>query len=98
MLKKDKQKVIGEELSDARIKSMLDLRDERGDVSDLHLLTRAYRALRADDFERFVHFFCTAGHDVNATDASGRSFLKIISKHDQATHYTNILTAAGANK
>ncbi|WP_426416064.1 PA4642 family protein [Aestuariirhabdus sp. LZHN29] len=96
MLQKDKQKVIGEELDDARIKALLELRNEQGSVDDFHLLTRAYRALRADDFARFIHFYCEAGHDINAADHEGTGFISVISRHDHAVHYCDIMRKAGA--
>ncbi|MCL6415204.1 PA4642 family protein [Aestuariirhabdus sp. Z084] len=96
MLHKDKQKVIGEELSDDRIKGMLDLRNENGEVDDFHLLTRAYRALRADDFARFIQFYCAAGHSVDAEDNQGTPFLSVLKTHEQAAPYREILINAGA--
>ncbi|RRJ83699.1 PA4642 family protein [Aestuariirhabdus litorea] len=96
MQHKDKQKVIGEELTDERIKGLLELRNEQGAVDDFHLLTRAYRALRAGDFERFIQFYCAEGHDINARDARGQSFLSVLDSHDQAVPYREILLNAGA--
>ena len=97
MLKKDKQKVIGEDLSDERVKSLLDY-NPHGDINaDFHVLTKAYRALRPHDFERFVAFFKEDGRDINATDKQGNTFLTIVSQHQQlGSDYVEILKAAGA--
>ena len=54
--RKDKQKVIGEPMTDEQIKVFLDFPPEDGENPDFHVLLKAYRALRVEDFERFVAF------------------------------------------
>ncbi|WP_163832477.1 PA4642 family protein [Spartinivicinus ruber] len=95
-MKKDKQKVIGEEVSDERLKDLLTLKSHDDVNNDYHILTKAYRALREDDFARFLQIFITAGHDINATSKEGETFLATISSHQQAEHYINTLKQAGA--
>ena len=70
--RKDKKKVIGEPMTDEQIKVFLDFTGEEGVSTDFHLLEKAYRALRAEDFERFIGFFKEQGRDLNACDPQGR--------------------------
>ena len=51
--RKDKKKVVGEPMTDEQIKVFLDFPPEEGENPDFHVLLKAYRALRAEDFERF---------------------------------------------
>ncbi|MCL5043573.1 MAG: PA4642 family protein [Gammaproteobacteria bacterium] len=96
-MRKDKKKVIGEPMTDEQIAAFLDARPHADESVELHLLTRAYRGLRVEDFERFVAMFQAAGHDLNAAvDANGKSFLTELRAHDQASDYVAILEQAGA--
>ncbi len=95
-MKKDKKKVIGEELSDDRLKMLLTLQPPKGESRDHHILLRAYRHLRSDDFARFVPFFLEAGFDLSATDDSGSTLKAIISKHSNAQPYLEVLNQASA--
>lgn len=95
-MKKDKQKVIGEVLNDDRLKELLGLQPPAGEDKALHILTRAYRALRADDFERFLRFYSETGLSLNPADASGNSFLSTLSQHRHAQPYVEALKSAGA--
>ncbi|MDE1463029.1 PA4642 family protein [Spartinivicinus poritis] len=96
-MKKDKQKVIGEDVSDERLKELLATQSYDGTNNDYHILTNAYRALREDDFSRFLTFFIAAGHNINARNKEGETFLTTISCHQQAKVYINALKQAGAN-
>ena len=95
-LKKDKQKVLGEVFDDARIKTFLDFPAPEGVDRDYHLLEKAYRGMKADNFETFVGFFVEAGHNLNATNPDGKTILQVISAHRQAEDYIDALTKAGA--
>lgn len=95
-MKKDKQKVIGEAVSDAQLTSLLALKAYDGTNNDYHILTKAYRALREDDFSRFLKFFVAKGHDINAVDQQGNTFLTTISDHQQAEFYIEALKQLGA--
>ena len=66
--RKDKKKVIGEPMTDEQIKVFLDFPSEEGVDADFHVLEKAYRALRAEDFGRFIGFFQAQGRDLNARD------------------------------
>ena len=95
-MRKDKKKVVGEPMTDEQVAVFLEFRllDDR--PVDHYMLARAYRSLRAHDFERFLGMFQAAGHDVNARDTEGRTLLQHISQHDQAEDYIEALLAAGA--
>lgn len=96
-MRKDKQKVIGEPMTDEQVAAFLEARPYAEESVDLHILTRAYRGLRGDDFRRFLEMFKAAGHDLNARGADGRSFLDILREHAQAEDYVAALQEAGAN-
>ncbi|MGI9278319.1 MAG: PA4642 family protein [Endozoicomonas sp.] len=96
-MKKDKQKVIGEVLSDERIKELLTLQPPAGEDRALHILTRAYRALRAEDFERFLRFYSETGLDMNPGTPEGSSFLSVLESHQHGSPYVQALKNCGAN-
>lgn len=96
-MRKDKKKVIGEEMSDEQVAAFLQARPYAADESlELHILTRAYRGLRVDDFERFLVMFKAVGHDLNAADGQGRTFLQHVREHALGGDYVTVLEAAGA--
>jgi hypothetical protein len=93
----DKPKVIGEEWSDERVKGFLALEPYDAAINaDFNALQKAYHAMRAEDFERFVGFFVEAGRDLNAVNDHGETILDIISQHGRSTVYADTLKAAGA--
>lgn len=93
----DKPKVIGEEWSDERVKSFLALEPYDSAINaDFNALLKAYQAMRAEDFERFVGFFVAAGRDLNAVNQRGETILDLISQHRRSTAYADTLKAAGA--
>lgn len=58
----DKPKVIGEEWSDERVKSFLAITPYDSNINpDFNALIKAYQAMIAEDFDRFVGFFVEAG-------------------------------------
>lgn len=93
----DKPKVLDEEWSDERVKSHLPS-EPKEEGSDYTALLKAYRAMRADDFERFVGFFVEAGGDLNATDEAGKTFLDHVSQHRKGADYARALEQAGAKR
>ena len=93
--RKDKQKVIGEPMTDEQIKVFLDFPPEEGENPDFHVLLKAYRALRAEDFERFVTFFLEQGRDLRAGDSQGRTLLDVIRGHGKSDAFVAILERAG---
>ncbi len=95
-LRKDKQKVVGEVIDEAKVRSFLAY-EPYDDVSkDFHILTKAYRGLPPEGFERFVEIFVEEGHDINAKDEHGVSFLDRIRRFKRHPEYVAILENAGA--
>jgi len=86
-MRKDKQKVIGEPISDEQIKSYLNLTLADNTPLDFYRLVKAYRGLRADDFARFVHFFVANGGNLQAANQDGQTFIAQISGHKKAAPY-----------
>ncbi|WP_304639856.1 PA4642 family protein [Pseudomonas sp.] len=95
-MRKDKQKVIGEPMTDEQVAAFLEARPYADESAELHMLTRAYRGLRVDDFRRFLEMFKAAGHDLDARGADGKSFLDTLAEHAQAEEYIVALQEAGA--
>lgn len=95
----DKPKVIGEEWSDDRVKSYLDLTPwDRSINADYFVLSRAYESMRAEDFERFINFFVEARRDLNAEDEHGATILDRVARHRRSAEYAHALENAGALK
>ncbi|WP_417543535.1 PA4642 family protein [Marinobacter sp.] len=93
----DKPKVIGEEWSDERVKSFL-VTQPKGEGSDYTTLLKAYQAMIAKDFDRFVGFFVEAGRDLNAVNESGETILDRVGEHRKSLDYARALENAGAKK
>ncbi|HEX5678405.1 MAG TPA: PA4642 family protein [Alcanivorax sp.] len=93
--RKDKKKVVGEPMTDDQIKVFLDFPPEHGENPDFHVLLKAYRALRVEDFERFVAFFQARNRDIRATDEQGRTLLDIVRGHGKSEPFVTILEKAG---
>nr|WP_277608506.1 PA4642 family protein [Microbulbifer elongatus] len=95
-MKKDKQKVLGEVFDDERIAGFLVGEAPEGFNRDFYLLERAYRGMKAENFETFVRLFKEQGLDLNSQSPEGQTLLARISEHEQSTEYADILKAAGA--
>lgn len=96
-LRKDKEKVLGEVFDDARIATFLDYAPPVGVNADFHLLEKAYRGMRGENFATFITLFVTAGKDVNAVGAEGKTFLQTIKSHRLSEEFVLALEKAGAN-
>lgn len=96
MLKKDKQKVIGEELDELKVRRFLDMEPADEENADFHVLTKAYRGLPAEAFERFMAIYLEAGRTLNPTNQQGVSFLDSIRPHQSQQAYVAILEGLGA--
>lgn len=95
-LKKDKQKVLGEHFDHERIKTFFNY-EAYGDANpDYHLLEKAYRGMKADNFATFLDFFIEEGRDINAKNNEGLSFLQTLQAHRPAADYIAALAAHGA--
>lgn len=90
-LKKDKQKVLGESFDDERIKTFLDYVAPAGVDSDFHVLEKAYRGMRVENFATFLRFFSAAKRNINATNPQGETLLDIVSSHRHADDYVTVL-------
>ena len=86
-MKKDKQKVIGEELSDEQLTSLLELKGAGDESDDYYVLLQAYRRFRAEDFVRFVDFFKSAGRNTEAVGKAGKTIVDEISAHQNSKDY-----------
>ncbi len=94
--RKDKEKVIGETFDDERIKGFLNYPAPEGINPDFHVLEKAYRGMRGDNFETFVKFFIDEGRDLNAPGPDGKTFLQTIKTHRLSDEYIRALEKTGA--
>ncbi len=95
-LKKDKQKVLGEVFDNERIKTFLELQPYGDMNADFHVMEKAYRGMKAENFKTFIEFFIEAKRDINAAGPDGKTLLTIVSEHRLGEDYAEILKAAGA--
>ena len=95
-LRKDKEKVLGETFDEARIKTFFDYDAPAGVNADFHLLEKAYRGMRGENFATFVKLFIEDGRDINAVGSEGKTLLQIAKEHRNGEEYALALTAAGA--
>lgn len=86
-LRKDKQKVLGEVFDDQRIRTFLDFQPPEGVDADFHVLEKAYRGMKVENFVTFLQFFREAGRDIQARNPQGQTLLDIISSHQPAEDY-----------
>lgn len=93
---KDKEKVIDEVWTDARVREFLDVQTATGIDADFHRLQKAYQAMRADNFSDFVEMFIAAGHNLNARDPAGRTVLSYMKEHRNSGEFVAILQQQGA--
>lgn len=97
MLKKDKEKVIGVALDEDKVKAFLDYKPYgEEENADFHILTKAYRGLPPNEFERFVAIYKEAGHELNPVNAAGTSFVDSIKVNTLQQEYVEIMNQAGA--
>ena len=95
-LKKDKQKVLGEVFDEERIADFLIGEAPAGFNRDFYLLERAYRGMKAENFETFVRLFKAQGRDLDSQSPEGQTLLARVAEHAQSSEYADILRAAGA--
>ncbi len=82
--------VTDEVWDDERVKSFLAMEPYGDESADFHVLLKAYRGMRPDDFERFLTFFLEAGRNIDATDTKGRTLWEIISAHRQGSEFIRV--------
>jgi len=95
-LRKDKEKVLGEVFNEERIKTFMDYTAPTGINADYHVLEKAYRGMRGENFETFLRLFVEAGKDVNAIGPEGKTLLQIVKSHRNSEEYITALEAVGA--
>jgi hypothetical protein len=96
-LKKDKEKVLGEVFDDERINTFFAYEAYGNTNPDYHLLEKAYRGMKIENFSTFLTFFLEKNHDINAINIDGQTFLKTIEPHAQASAYIDALKKNGAS-
>ncbi|MEE4659052.1 MAG: PA4642 family protein [Halieaceae bacterium] len=97
-MRKDKEKVLDEVWTEARVKSFLQIRSHDDVEEDFHMLLKAYQSMRAEDFAKFVGFFVDDGRNLDATNPAGKTVLDIVSQHRRSDAYAEILQQAGATR
>ncbi|MGK2913415.1 MAG: PA4642 family protein [Porticoccaceae bacterium] len=96
--RKDKLQVIGEVFDDDRIRTFLNFLPPAGADADFHVLEKAYRGMKAENFATFLDFFLAENRNINATDVQGKTLLDIISAHPRAAAYVDALRARAAGQ
>jgi hypothetical protein len=90
----DKKKVTDEVWDDDRVREFLTRTPYPGhDHPDFVLLLKAYRGMRPEDFERFARFFAAHGHDFDARNEAGETFMQFVARHRQARPFLDIIAA-----
>jgi hypothetical protein len=96
MAKKEKEVVVDEVWTEARISEFLDVKPAESVEADYHALMKAYQQMRADDFEKFVDMFVAQGRNVNARNPEGRTAISFMREHVKSAAYVEILQRNGA--
>jgi len=86
-------KVTDEVWNDDRVKSFLSLEPSGDESADFHVLLKAYRGMRPEDFARFLKFFVESGRDLDARDPQGRTLWQIISNHRHGSDFLAVRQA-----
>lgn len=95
-LRKDKEKVLGEIFDEERIQTFLEFTAPTGVHADFHLLEKAYRGMRGENFGTFIKLFIESDRDINALGPEGKTFLQTIKTHRNGEEYVIALEKAGA--
>jgi hypothetical protein len=96
-MRPDKKIITDEVWDDARVRGFLAPKTPQGaDAPDFLVLLGAYRAMRVDDFARFIRFCVEEKHDLNATNEGGQTFVEVIATHRHGKPFAEIMSAAGA--
>jgi hypothetical protein len=96
-MRPDKKIITDEVWDDARVRSFLAPKPAQGgDTPDFGLLLNAYRAMRVEDFARFVRFFVEDRHDLNAPNEGGQTFVEFIATHRHGKAFAEVMSVAGA--
>ena len=94
----DKQKVIDEVWTEARIREFLHTitPSQAGEPfagdHDFFVLLRAYQAMRLEDFTKFLAFFEADGGDLAAVNAQGQTLAQFIGTHRKAKPFIEAMS------
>ena len=99
-MRPDKQKIIDEVWDEARVRSFLGKatptqfgKDIPGDA-DFHLLLNAYRAMRVDDFKRFLDHYLGEGHRLDAKNENGLTLAEYLIHYKKSAPFISALKQA----
>jgi hypothetical protein len=96
-MRPDKKIITDEVWDDQRIRGFLAPKPaQSGDAPDFVLLLNAYRAMRVEDFARFIRFFVEDRHDLNALNEAGQTFVEVIATHRHGGGFADVISVAGA--
>ena len=90
-MRADKAKVIDEIWDDARIDSFLDKQPLGDEPADYSQLLHAYRSMRVEDFEQFLHRYKDRGGNPAALNKDGIALADVIKNHQQAGPFMALL-------
>ena len=93
---KDKEKVIDEVWTEARVREFLDVKPAENIDADFHKLLKAYQAMRPEDFTDFLRLFVEAGGNINARDRAGRTVLSYMKEHRNSDEFVELMQQHGA--
>ncbi len=89
-MKKDKEKVLDEVWTEARIAEFLDVTPPDGFEKDYYQLTKAYQSMRLNDFATFVDMMRDQGRNLHASH-KGLTAADIIKQHRHGSQYAALL-------
>ena len=93
-MKKDKIKIIDEQMNDDGIKRFLTYLPSDDTPEDFHILLKAYRGLNSENFNKFIGFFEETGRSTSTKNQFGQTLLSIISTHRMSSAYVEALKDA----
>ncbi|MBL4608864.1 MAG: PA4642 family protein [Pseudomonadales bacterium] len=91
-MKKDKIKIVDEQLNEDGIRRFLKERPADDTSEDFHILLKAYRGLNDESFTQFISFFKEEGRSVSALNKTGQSLYDIVKKHKKSGVYAKLLS------
>ena len=94
-MRPDKQKVVDEVWDDGRIEGFLHKAPRGDEDPDYSVLLTAYRAMRPEDFQRFLVMYVAAGRDPAARSRGGQTLRETIAGHRRADVFRQLLADAG---
>lgn len=86
-MKRDKQRVEGEQWSEEKLRDYLNFTTFDGTDPDFQCLYRAYTRMNQRTFAEFIDLFKNEGRNLQATNRDGQTLADLISRHQQSTDY-----------